>query len=599
MYNQVMFYGYARVSTAQQNDTSIEVQLEKLKNVAESLNESFTPYYEKASGKSIDNRSVFSKLLSEVKEGDIIGVYDTSRFGRNLLENLQAINEITQKGVRIFDYSFNQFINPDDPTSYLNFSINSSIATFQRSMQLKKSREGMQKQRSNGDMYLRGDTFGYNYTIVKGKPVVSINEEEAKCVRYIFEESAKGKSVYKLEQELEHIQFKDSPFKLKQPFIRRMLFKPIYMGYYTEHPYSELGWNMKSVKGINTVSKITRSMLEKELIKSNFYEPIVSEELWWEVFEKAKTITRTHATQYEYRNTPYELTGIFRCPVCGNGYVHSYVKKVTEYETYTIAVHKKDCTYKKYINLRKKFAEYMIRACFFLTYLDASHVGKMFEEKQLTLNNEIDEINSQINVIKAKYNELDKEMDNIAEQASTTKIQRLRDKLESRGVEIDKEMTKLQKELDLHYKLIEERNEELDDLVKEKSEDLIEKFIHEDEEGRRNILINACYATVTRELIKVFFKNGIRFDVENHNLYNNKHSSGKPFPFIMYYNDEKILAGTFEPLLGRVNYNPVKSEDIFVESVNKANRELCNKVQSLVDEAIKNTREITRKLPRE
>ena len=82
-----MYYGYARVSTVEQNDTSIEVQLEFLKHQAEEIGESFTPKYEKASGKDVEGRDVLKSLLLSLKYGDILGVYDNSRVGRNTEEN--------------------------------------------------------------------------------------------------------------------------------------------------------------------------------------------------------------------------------------------------------------------------------------------------------------------------------------------------------------------------------------------------------------------------------------------------------------------------------------------------------------------------------
>ena len=63
-----MYYGYARVSTQKQSDTSLEVQLEYLRNHAEELGEDFKGYKEKQSGGSVDNRSVFLSIFNQLKK---------------------------------------------------------------------------------------------------------------------------------------------------------------------------------------------------------------------------------------------------------------------------------------------------------------------------------------------------------------------------------------------------------------------------------------------------------------------------------------------------------------------------------------------------
>lgn len=592
-----MFYGYARVSTSEQSDTSIEIQLDKLRKVAEEMNEQFTPMSEKSSGKSTEGRDIFSRLLATITKGDILGVYDISRFGRNMLESLTNLYNISERGARVYDYSNRQFVDPNNPSSFLTYNINASIADYQRKMQMQKSRESMQKQREDGDMYLRGDTFGYNSTVIKGKRYISINEEEAKYVRLIYEGIANGMTIGQLAKKYEHVKFRDSKFTLKPHFIRRMIYKPIYMGYYTRTPMSELNWNTGTSRTINTVTKVNRETLEKELVKSNYYEPIVNSNYWWKVFEVQRTRTIPHATPHAYRVSPYELTGIIKCPECGKGFVHCYIKR-GGYEAYTLSVHRADCTFKKYITIRKYIIEYLMRVCFFLTYLDTEHVGKMFVERKEELETDKADITQQIESIRRRYGELDNQLDNLAEQSATTTIPRFKDKLEKQADSISSEMTTLERDLNYYTQLLRDKETEFEDLLKEESENLIEKFIHADESGRRDIYIKSCNATVSSEWVKIGYNNGLRYKIRNHTIYNEK-CRRKPFLFVMEYKGEEILSGSINPDDNVVEITPmeVKGKDKeFIIAVNKHYDELARKVTDYVNQAIAETKEL-RKFP--
>lgn len=95
---------------------------------------------EKGSGKSIDTRPVFQDLLTKLKPGDIIGVYDNSRFGRNTEDNLRVARELGSRGV-ILDVG-GRFYSPADPSEKLMFSVESSVSTYQREVQNAKHRRG-------------------------------------------------------------------------------------------------------------------------------------------------------------------------------------------------------------------------------------------------------------------------------------------------------------------------------------------------------------------------------------------------------------------------------------------------------------------------
>lgn len=87
-------YGYVRVSTIQQKT---QRQIDNIR--------SFDPYAiiyeEKQSGKDIENRAVFRKLLDKVKPGDAIIFDEVSRMSRNADEGYRLYMELLEKNISL------------------------------------------------------------------------------------------------------------------------------------------------------------------------------------------------------------------------------------------------------------------------------------------------------------------------------------------------------------------------------------------------------------------------------------------------------------------------------------------------------------------
>ena len=87
-------YGYVRVSTKQQKT---QRQIDNI--------QSFAPdaliYEEKQSGKDIEGRAVFRKLLDKVKAGDTIIFDEVSRMSRNADEGYNLYMELMEKGITL------------------------------------------------------------------------------------------------------------------------------------------------------------------------------------------------------------------------------------------------------------------------------------------------------------------------------------------------------------------------------------------------------------------------------------------------------------------------------------------------------------------
>lgn len=134
-----MIYGYARVSTADQNldrqkDALTKYGIDKL-------------YCEKMSGTK-KNRPELDLMLETIQEGDTIVIESLSRLGRsvkNLAELMELLNE---KGVRLV--SLKETIDTTSSTGRLLFTILSSLSQFERDVLVERTREGLNAARARG-----------------------------------------------------------------------------------------------------------------------------------------------------------------------------------------------------------------------------------------------------------------------------------------------------------------------------------------------------------------------------------------------------------------------------------------------------------------
>lgn len=88
-------YGYARVSTKQQN---IERQI---RNIRTAFGDDVMIFEEKFTGTKMEGRTEFQKLLKVVKNGDTIVFDSVSRMSRNATEGIQLYEELMDKGINL------------------------------------------------------------------------------------------------------------------------------------------------------------------------------------------------------------------------------------------------------------------------------------------------------------------------------------------------------------------------------------------------------------------------------------------------------------------------------------------------------------------
>lgn len=126
-----MKYGYARVSTVEQN---LQSQIEQLKKAG-----CTKIYKEKFTGTKKD-RPEFQKLLKVLKEGDTLVVTKLDRFARSTIDGINTIKELFERGVKV--HILNMGLVENTPTGRLIFNVMLAFAEFERDMIVERTQEG-------------------------------------------------------------------------------------------------------------------------------------------------------------------------------------------------------------------------------------------------------------------------------------------------------------------------------------------------------------------------------------------------------------------------------------------------------------------------
>lgn len=143
-----MIYGYARVSTVEQNlarqeDYFKSVHIDRM-------------FEEKKSGKNTD-RPQLKKMLSVLKEGDVVIVLELSRLGRSIRDLLNIVDEIKSKGATF--RSVKENIDLSTASGELIFHIMASLAEFERKQILERQAEGIASAKRSGAKFGRDRKF--------------------------------------------------------------------------------------------------------------------------------------------------------------------------------------------------------------------------------------------------------------------------------------------------------------------------------------------------------------------------------------------------------------------------------------------------------
>lgn len=134
-------YGYARVSTLEQNEAR---QIEALE--AEGI-ERGNILTDKKSGKNTD-RDGLKALMNTVKEGDEVFIHSLDRLARSTEDLLHIVGELNKRGVSL--RSKDGKVDTTTAAGEFFLTILGAVAEFERKMMLERQKEGIQIAKREG-----------------------------------------------------------------------------------------------------------------------------------------------------------------------------------------------------------------------------------------------------------------------------------------------------------------------------------------------------------------------------------------------------------------------------------------------------------------
>lgn len=539
-----MLFGYSRISTSEQKETSLEVQEQFHESLARSLNQQFKSIREVGSGKD-SNRPELQKLINVVREGDIVSFYDTSRLGRSTSDNLQIAKSFISKGVKV--YISGREYRIDQATDELTFSLESAVATYSRRLQRDKQLASQNLQRARGD-YIFGTLYGFDQYKKKGKHYAEFNENSAK-VKEAYERFLKGELLSKIAIDLQ----------IPLPSLMNFLNNPIYAGHYFD------------TSGMNINRRfLSNEELKAHLIKSNIYKPIISLETFLQFRELYR---KNHKTKdYTYRKSAHELSGVYKCTCCGAGFSFIQNKTVIMGKSYYYTYYENSfprvaCRRHKKITVKADKLEKLTEAFLIIALRAGVEVAGFFAETKNTLLQNAQDL-------QVKNDALLRDIEVRKERISRIKSLILDGTIEPEDFKEDmtklkEEISSLERSIEENKRIIDYKDKMIEDVLEEEAKDNLDEFLNSDVEGKRDF-----FKRFVKEAF-IYSKNKLSIE-----FINTKRFTYEDDKFEVWYLGEKQFDGSF--IKGKVMFNKISEEDEFRAYVNQELEKIAKEVNELI-----------------
>lgn len=322
---------YARVSSdLQKKERTIESQIDALrKQIADAGDVLVKEYIDDGwSGARLD-RPALDELRKDIKTSLFETIYflNTDRIAREVTYQTIIIAEILKNKKQIIINGKDYIHNPENKFA---LTVLGAVAELERAKITERSHRGKQRKLADGIMMSGGNrTFGYDYT--RKTPTtpakMTINEKEAKIVRFVFTEYAEGKiSMRKLSMKLEQMEVTTKTGKKLWGYsaLQSLLKKPVYTG----------------IKYFNTVRSVTEyanplsgSATSKKLVKrdkSDWIGVAVPAIISKDVFDKVQERMEWNKKRYRSPKQVQLLSLLIKCGYCGKNfasYQRYYIRK--------------------------------------------------------------------------------------------------------------------------------------------------------------------------------------------------------------------------------------------------------------------------------
>lgn len=364
---------YARVSTdSEEQLNSYKSQVSYYKElVAQRSDWILVDIYadEAITGTQVKKRDDFQRLINDCLNGkiDMVITKSISRFARNTVDTLKYVRMLKERNVAVFFEKEN--INTLTMDGELLLTILSSVAQQEVENISAVVKMGLKMKMQRGELIGFQSCLGYDYDIVTKR--ISINQEEAEIVRYIFNRYIAGVGASVIAQELTKLPHKTKRGNMKWG-------DTAVLGIIKNEKYKGDLLQGKTF----TLDPISKRRLdnrgeEDQYYIKNHHEPIISAE----IFDQAQNILFRRGKprgkfeqggKREKFSRKYTFSCKLQCGFCGKGYSRrswnsktTYAKVIWQCVSFS-KKGKKFCPYCKGIEeniIERAFVEAYNRVC--------------------------------------------------------------------------------------------------------------------------------------------------------------------------------------------------------------------------------------------
>lgn len=387
-------YAYARFSSDNQREESIEAQFYEIKKYAESEGILIKNYYsDEAISGLTSNRPQFKEMINDIMDNgkvDYVIVYKVDRFSRNKYQSAIYKEKLSRIGVKVL-YAAQRL--SDTPEGGLMEGILESFAQYYSDNLSTDTRRGQYNNARNGLFNGGRPPLGY---FIDDEKRYKVDPYEATIVKSIFDMYLDGMSQSEIARELNEKGYKTrEKMDFSQTSISRILTNKKYIGIY-EHGRIQVKYNTTGKKTLEV-----KRPDEEVVINYDAIPPIIDKDVFYKVQKMVKDRANQKAVKQRH---DYPLRGLIFCE-CGQkmyGYTDARYPSNSRYRC------------KKCNNAIKKEAleKYIMSVArnYILDNADVL-VDKIEQETKKALESR----NTDKNALKKRLYEIDKEENNCVE----------------------------------------------------------------------------------------------------------------------------------------------------------------------------------------
>lgn len=454
---------YARFSSDNQRDESIDAQLRAINEYADKNNiKIVNQFIDRAKSATSDKRPEFQNMI-KFCEADTTGismviVHKLDRFSRDKYDSAMYKQKLKVKGIRVVSVLENL---DNSPESLILESVIEGMAQYYSA---NLAREVAKGQRENGlrAMHNGGDApLGYDVTNDKR---YAINKEEAQAVKIIFDMYVNGYSYSNIIDKLNDLGYKTKRGnKFGKNSLHGILSNEKYTGVYV--------FNKTQRKGINGKRNGHKQKSEDEIIKVEGGMPqIVGKDIFiqaQEMMQKRKKAPGSHKAI-----TLYLLTGIIKCGECGHAMQGNKRKDKygNDYISYRCGCRKqkRDCKNKE---IKREYLEEFVLTELEEHVLNDNAIPALSKELNERLKTKSNDNHEMLNNLRNKLDKINKEIENILTAImSGIMNSMLKDKLD------ELEQVKLNLDLKINELSIESNSVESVDITEDQIRNMFGRF---------------------------------------------------------------------------------------------------------------------------